>query len=266
MTSVGPAQPYPGRIQLLRDGPLARLVLDNPGARNALSAAMYEELHDACRLLAGDPSVRLVVIQGQGEAFAAGTDIADLLAVRTGADGVAYEGMITRVLNAVRALDVPVVGLVDGPAVGGGLAILACCDLVYATPEARFGAPVARTLGNCVSPGTTARLRAALGRALTTELLITGRLISAEEAHAAGFVRAVVSAAGFDGLVHDLVHQMSRCAPLSVAAAKEFGRRLDDHDGDVEHDDVFARVYGSSDFGEGVAAFLAHRPPTWSGS
>ena len=113
-----------------------------------------------------------------------------------GPRGTADEGMITRVLNAVRALDVPVVGLVDGPAVGGGLAILACCDLVYATPEARFGAPVARTIGNCVSPGTTARLRAALGRALTTELLLTGRLISAEEAHAAGFVRAVVPAEG----------------------------------------------------------------------
>ena len=266
MTTVAPAPQYAGRIRLLRDGPLACLVLDNPGARNALTAAMYEELHDACCGLAADPSVRLVVVRGQGEAFAAGTDIADLLAVRTGADGVAYEGMITRVLNAVRALDVPVVGLVDGPAVGGGLAILACCDLVYATPQARFGAPVARTLGNCVSPGTTARLRAALGRALATELLLTGRLISAEEAHAAGFIRAVVSATEFDGLVQDLVHQVSRCAPLSVAAAKEFGRRLDDRAGGVEHDDVFARVYGSSDFREGVAAFMAHRPPAWSGS
>ena len=265
MTTAAPPH-EPGRIRLVRDGPMACLVLDNPGARNALTAAMYQQLHDACCSLATDPSVRLVVVQGEGEAFAAGTDIADLVAVRTGADGVAYEGMITRVLNAVRALDVPVVGLVDGPAVGGGLAILACCDLVYATPQARFGAPVARTLGNCVSPGTTARLWAALGRALTTELLLTGRLISAEEAHVAGFLRAVVSATEFDGLVSDLVHSVSRCAPLSVAAAKEFGRRLDDRTGGVEHDDVFARVYGSSDFHEGVAAFLAHRPPTWSGS
>ena len=139
----------PGRIRLLRDGPLACLVLDNPGARNALTTAMYEELPDACCGLAADPSVRLVVIRGQGKAFAAGTDIADLLAVRTGADGVAYEGMITRVLNAVRALDVPVVGLVDGPAVGGGLAILACCDLVYATPRGAVrstGGPDARQL------------------------------------------------------------------------------------------------------------------------
>ena len=266
MTTVAPARQQPGRVRLLRDGPLAYLVLDNPGARNALTVAMYQELHDACSLLASDPSLRLVVVRGEGEAFAAGTDIADLVGVRTGADGVAYEAMITRVLNAVRVLAMPVVGLVDGPAVGGGLAILSCCDLVYATPRARFGAPVARTLGNCVSPATTARLRAGLGRALTNELLLTGRLIGAEEAHAAGFVRAVVPAVEFDRLVQELVHQVSACAPLAVAAAKEFGRRLDDQASAVEHDDVFANVYGSSDFHEGVAAFMARRPPVWSGS
>ena len=82
-----------GRLRLLRDGPVARLVLDNPGARNALTAAMYVQLHDACRDLATDASVRLLVVQGKGDAFAAGTDIGDLLAVRTGADGVAYEGI-----------------------------------------------------------------------------------------------------------------------------------------------------------------------------
>jgi hypothetical protein len=84
--------------------------------------------------------------------------------------------------------------------VGGGLAIVACCDLVYATPDARFGAPVARTLGNCVSPATTARLRAGLGRALTTELLLTGRLATAKEALAAGLVRAIVEPADLDGV------------------------------------------------------------------
>ncbi|NAZ84997.1 enoyl-CoA hydratase, partial [Kineococcus sp. T90] len=250
---------------MVREGALVRLVLDNPAARNALTAGMYEQLRAACAQLADDPGVRLVVLRGQGGAFAAGTDVADLLDVRTGEDGVRYEEGITRVLDAVRALPVPVVGLVDGPAVGGGLALLACCDLVYATPQARFGAPVARTLGNCVSPGTTARLRAALGRALTAELLLTGRLADAEEARAAGFVRAVVPAEGFDGLVADLLRRVSRCAPLSVAAAKEFGRRLDERGAAAEHDDVYARVYGSEDFREGVRAFLDHRPPRWQG-
>jgi enoyl-CoA hydratase len=265
VTTPTSARESDGQTRLLRDGPVARLVLDNPGARNALTVAMYEQLHDACRDLAADASARLVVVQGKGDAFAAGTDVRDLLAVRTGADGVAYEGMITRVLDAVRALNVPVIGLVDGPAVGGGLAILACCDLVYATPRSRFGAPVARTLGNCVSPGTTARLRSALGRALSTELLLTGRLIDAAEAHAAGFVRTIIPAAKFDDLVEDLLAQVSRCAPLSLAAAKEFGRRLDERMARIEHDDVYTQVYGSTDFREGVTAFLAHRSPIWTG-
>ena len=157
-----------GTVRLTRAGGLATVVLDNPGVRNALTTAMYDRLRDICLELAGDRSLRLVVLRGAGGAFAAGTDVADLVAIRTGADGVAYEGEITNVLDAVRALPVPVVALVEGPAVGGGLAIVGCCDLVYATPDARFGAPVARTLGNCVSPATTARMRAVLGRPLAT--------------------------------------------------------------------------------------------------
>jgi enoyl-CoA hydratase/carnithine racemase len=255
-----------GRVHVVREGALARVTLDNPGVRNALTTAMYDQLRAICLDLAEDRGLRMVVVRGAGGAFAAGTDVADLEAIRGGADGVAYEGGITRVLDAVRALPVPVVALVEGPAVGGGLAIVACCDLVYATADARFGAPVARTLGNCVSPATTARMRAAMGRALATELLLTGRLATAEEALAAGFLRAIVEAADLDEVVADLLARVSRCAPLSLAAAKEFGRRLDDQAGAVEHDDVYARVYGSADFAEGVRAFLQHRPPEWRGA
>ena len=268
MTSVAPPAPgagRAGRVQLAREGALARLVLDNPGVRNALTTAMYEQLRDVCLELAADPGLRMVVVRGAGGAFAAGTDVADLTAIRDGAYGIAYEGEITRVLDALRSLPVPVVALVEGPAVGGGLAIVACCDLVYATPDARFGAPVARTLGNCVSPATTARMRAAMGRALATELLLTGRLATAEEALTAGFVRAIVEPAELDRVVADLLERAQRCAPLSVAAAKELGRRLDDRAAAVEHDDVYARVYGSADFAEGVAAFLERRPAQWRG-
>ena len=137
---------------------------------------------------------------------------------------------------------------------------------MYATPDARFGAPVARTLGNCVSPATTARMRAAMGRALATELLLTGRLATAEEARARRTGPRDRRARGdLDEVVADLLVRVSRCAPLSVAAAKELGRRLDDQAGAVDHDDVYARVYGSADFAEGVRAFLEHRPPQWRG-
>ncbi|WP_298806545.1 enoyl-CoA hydratase [uncultured Pseudokineococcus sp.] len=259
------AAPRPGRTRLEREGVLARVVLDNPRARNALTTAMYEELATACEEVAADPSVRLVSITGAGEAFAAGTDVADLVAVRSGDDGVAYEREITRVLSAVRALDVPVLALVDGPAVGGGLAVVACCDLVYATPSARFGAPVARTLGNCVSPGTTSRLRASLGRAMTTELLLTGRLASAEEARAAGLVTGVVERAELAGVEQQVLERVQQCSPVSIAAAKELGRRLDDRAAAVEHDDVYRTVYGSEDFAEGVSAFLDRRRPVFPG-
>ena len=268
MTGVAAAARAPdrrGRVHCVRDGALATVVLDNPGARNALTTGMYDQLRDFCLELAADRSVRMVVVRGAGGVFAAGTDVADLVAIRNGADGVAYEGQITRVLDAVRALPVPVVALVEGPAVGGGLAIVACCDLVYATPDARFGAPVARTLGNCVSPATTARMRAGLGRALATELLLTGRLATAEEALSAGLVRAIVQPRDLEAVATDLLVRVSHCAPLSVAAAKELGRRLDDQAAEVEHDDVYAQVYGSADFEEGVRAFLEHRPPEWRG-
>ncbi len=268
MTGVASTLPGAGRagqVHLTREGALARVVLDNPGARNALTSVMYDQLRDICLELAADSSLRMVVVRGAGGVFAAGTDVADLVAIRAGADGVAYEGEITRVLDAVRGLPVAVVALVEGPAVGGGLAIVACCDLVYATPDARFGAPVARTLGNCVSPATTARIRAAMGRALATELLLTGRLATAEEARSAGLVRAIVEREALDEVVSDLLLRVSACAPLSVAAGKELGRRLDDLAGAVDHDDVYARVYGSADFAEGVRAFLEHRPPQWRG-
>jgi enoyl-CoA hydratase len=254
-----------GEVHLTREGALATVVLDNPGARNALTTAMYDRLRNTCLELTSDRTLRLVVLRGAGGAFAAGTDVADLVAIRSGADGVAYEGEITRVLDAVRGLPVPVVALVEGPAVGGGLAIVACCDLVYATPDARFGVPVARTLGNCVSPATTSRIRAAMGRALATELLLTGRLATAQEALSAGLVRAIVEPGELDDVVADLLARVTRCAPLSLAAAKELGRRLDDRAGAVEDADVYERVYGSADFAEGVRAFLEGRPPQWRG-
>lgn len=255
----------PGRTVLVRSGALARITFDNPAARNALTAAMYEQLRVHCTRLRADPALRLVVLRGAGDAFSAGTDAADLATIGDGAAGVGYEQHITAVLDAVRALDVLVVALVDGPAVGGGLAVAACCDLVYATPRARFGAPVARTLGNCVSPATIARMRATLGRALATELLLTGRLLDAAEALTAGLVRAVVDADALDDLERDLLDRVARCAPLSVAASKQLGRRLDDAAAAVEHDDVYARVYGSADFRAGVDAFRQHRTPTWTG-
>jgi enoyl-CoA hydratase/carnithine racemase len=155
--------------------------------------------------------------------------------------------------------------VVTGPAVGAGLAIAATCDVVAATPDARFGVPVARTLGNCVPAAVVARLQHRLGASRAMAMLLTGRLLGADEARASGFVHTVVSPEALDETVAALVARLAGNAPLSMAAMKEMDRRLNAAALTVQADDLLDRCYGSADFREGVTAFLEHRAPTWSG-
>ena len=254
-----------GEVRLEVDGTLARITLSNPRMRNALTTAMYDQLEAAALRLADEPSVRLVVIQGDSGTFAAGTDIKDLVAVADGPAGVAYEARITEVLDAVRALRMPVMAVVEGHAVGGGLALLLCCDLVYCTPDAIFGSPVARTIGNCISPATIARLRHTVGRQLANELLLLGRMVRADAAAQAGLVRAVIEPEEIDATVNSVLSAVLDCAPLSLAAFKEVNERLDAARARVDADDVYETVYGCADFHGGVESFLAKRPPRWTG-
>ncbi|NLU73675.1 enoyl-CoA hydratase [Streptomyces sp. HNM0575] len=179
-------------------GSAARITLSNPGRRNALTLDMYDQLHQACEEIDAAPRVRVAVLRGAGgRAFAAGTDIREFRGF-TGADGVAYERRVGRAVERLAALRMPVIAAVEGPAVGGGFALTACCDIVVCTPDAVFGAPVARTLGNCLAPAVVARLYACLGRARTLRALLTAELIGAREAHAAGFV-AEIAEGGTEG-------------------------------------------------------------------
>jgi enoyl-CoA hydratase len=253
-----------GQVRVDRDGPVAWLTLSNPGKRNALTWQMYDQLESACAAL--DPDVRVVVLRGEGgQAFAAGTDIRQFTEFRTGDDGVAYERRIGRVLDTLMAVRVPVVAVVEGPAVGAGLVLAACCDIVVATPDAVFGAPIAHTLGNCLHPAVLARLQARLGAARTMAALFTATLLTAAEAAAAGFVAQVVDRADLDATVSTLVERIARGAPLTLAALKEVDRRLQAAVARVDADDVLRGCYGSADFREGVRAFLEHRRPGWEG-
>lgn len=253
-------------VRLEREGPLARIVLSHPARRNALTWAMYDQLAAACERLAADESVRVVVLRGDGgQAFAAGTDIRVFTDFTGPEDGVAYEHRIAAVHRTLLELPVPVIAVVEGPAVGGGLTLATLCDLVYCTPDAVFGAPIARTVGHCEAPDTMARMMAGFGRRLAMEMLLTGRLAGAEEAYRAGFVTEVVPRERLDARVAEVVERVLGCAPLSLAAFKELARRIDRALGEVDADDVYRRVYASADFREGVAAFLAKRRPQWSG-
>jgi enoyl-CoA hydratase len=218
-----------------------------------------------CEQLRKDESVRAVIFRGAGgKAFVAGTDIAQFLEFRDGADGVAYEKRIDVCIGMLEALPMPTIALIEGWCVGGGLAIATTCDFRIATPESKLGVPIAKTLGNCLSMANMARLTSAFGTQRLKRMLLLAELMTAEEALAAGFLHAVAQPDQLQSQGIALAKQLVALAPVTQAVTKEGLRRLELHhlpDGE----DLIRRTYGSRDFKEGVEAFTAKRPPVWSG-
>jgi enoyl-CoA hydratase/carnithine racemase len=245
----------------VRDG-IGWVTLNRPEARNALTFAMYERLAE----IAADPGgARALVIRGAGErAFAAGTDISQFRDFRTAEDGVAYEAMLDRVLGALERCAVPVIAAVSGACTGGGAGIAAACDLRIAAVGARFGFPIARTLGNCLSIANVVRLAALIGSARVTEMIFTARLLGAEEALAVGLVTEVLpDFAALMERAEALARLVAGNAPLTLRATKEALRRL--REALPEDGDLVRMCYGSADFREGMEAFLGKRAPVWKG-
>jgi enoyl-CoA hydratase/carnithine racemase len=246
------------------DGAIARITFDRPAARNAMTWHMYEQLAEACAKVAQDADVRVAVFRGAGgKAFVAGTDIAQFQTF-TADDGVRYEATMEGFLDALEKLRVPTLAVVEGWAIGGGLAIAACCDFRIATPGARFGVPIARTLGNCLSMANYARIVASVGVANAKRLLVLGETITAEEARGSGFVLDVVEPGAVDARVTELCERLARNAPVTMRVSKEAIRRLL-HAGLPGDEDLIRAAYGSEDFGEGVRAFVGKREPKWTG-
>jgi enoyl-CoA hydratase/carnithine racemase len=249
-----------------QDGPVLQVTFNRPDAHNALTFAMYEGVHDACEKADADPDVRVLVLRGAGgKAFVSGTDISQFVGF-DGAAGVEYEERMTRVLRRLEDTAVPTVAGVDGYCVGGGLALAAACDLRIATAASRFGVPIARTLGNCLSVDTIALLVANLGRSRALDMLLRARLLDAAEAYAAGFVTQLVDdAAALDATLAETAGTLASHAPLSMWATKQALARLR-RAGLPDGDDLVARVYGSADFASAVAAFARKDRATWTGA
>lgn len=250
-----------GHVRLTRQGAVAHLLFDRPQARNAMTWRMYEELAQACEALSRDRDVRVAVLRGAGgKAFIAGTDIEQFRAFTSGEDGIAYEEQVERFVSTLERLPIPTVAVVEGWAVGGGMALANACDFRIATPGSRFGVPIARTLGNCLSVANVRRLAATLGVSLVKRMLIAAETIPAEDLPH-GYV-SVVEAGLIDTHVDEFCQRLASQAPLTMRATKEMLRRLGNEMA-ADGTDLVCEVYGSADFREGVDAFLTKRTPRW---
>jgi len=251
------------------DGPIATLTFNRPEARNAMTWEMYEALVAACERVDQDEAIRVLVFRGAGgKAFVAGTDIAQFQNFRNREDGLKYEERLDHVLDRLERVTKPTIAQVEGVAAGGGCAIALTCDLRVATPEATFGIPIARTLGNCLSGASYSRLLDVMGPGAVKDILFTGRLIPAAEAHALGIVNRLVPAGEIEQTVRALAVEIAANAPLTLRATKEMIRRVlaKRRLAAGADADMVELCYTSNDFREGVTAFLAKRKPNWSGN
>ena len=238
-----------------RRGPALWVTFNRPEAHNAMTFAMYEDLFAACEAADADDDVRVLVLRGAGEkAFVAGTDIRQFADFdESGADALAYEATIDRIVGRLETVRKPTVALVDGFAMGSGLALSAACDLRICTPAARFGLPIARTVGNCLSMENYARLAALLGPARLKDIVFTARTIEPDEALATGLATEVVDDA--EARVEELCELLASHAPVTLYATKEALRRIRTAT-TPDGEDLIREAYGSEGFRRNVQAFL----------
>jgi len=250
-----------------RDGPIASITLNRPDKRNALTFKMYAGLSEYCRSADGENDLKVIIVRGAGDkAFAAGTDISLFREFQGAEDGLAYEKKIDGVLSDIEACPKPIIAAITGACTGGGAAIAGLCDIRLATRDMRFGFPIARTLGNCLSIASLQRMSALIGVARMKDLIMTSRLIEADEALNIGLVSELFDDA--DALfarANELAAQIATFAPLTLRVTKEMFARMSAAGPEIEDDDLIAMCYASEDFHEGLEAFLGKRKANWSG-
>jgi enoyl-CoA hydratase len=256
-----------GRLRIERDAVLGRLVLDNPARRNAIGAQMWRAIPQAIAEFNADHAIRVIVIRGEGtQAFAAGADISEFESNRSSEEQVEqYEAATMAAHQAIETSPKPVIALIHGFCVGGGLALALSCDLRYADASSRFAIPAAR-LGLGYGVHGTGRLMATVGHAHAREIMYSARRYDAKEALAMGLVNRVVADAELDGYVHKAALELAANAPLTIAASKALINALAEPTGEfVEAEAAVARCMKSEDYVEGRRAFMEKRNPAFKG-
>ncbi len=247
-------------------GPVAWVTFNRPEARNAMTFAMYDALVRVCAHVTATPDIRVLVLTGAGKkAFVAGTDISQFTSFKDAQDALDYEARIGAVITALETLERPTIAAIRGFVVGGGAALAMVCDIRIATPDSRFGFPIARTLGNALGMGAYARLIDLIGPARTKEMIFRARLMDAHEAHTVGLFSELVEPESLHQHVQEVAEQIAGNAPLTIQITKESVARILAHRRPPHSSDLIVKAYTSDDFHEGVSAFLEKRKPNWQG-
>ncbi len=253
-------------ILCTRDGEIATVTLCNPDKLNALNAAMWQRLQAVMHALGDDASLRCVIIRGEGTTFAAGGDLEEFRTARATVDrALAYHEAVGAALAAIATCRVPTVAAILGACIGGGLEIACACDLRIAGSGTQFGAPVMK-LGFPMYPGELQGLLALAGPAVTREIMLEGRLLTAAEALAKGLLTRVVDDEQVLTEARATATRIAAGAPLAARAHKQWiARLLTGQPLTMEEKRAAFAFLDTADYHEGLDAFLEKRPPQFRG-
>lgn len=255
-------------VLIERQDALAIVTLSNPGKMNALTLSMWQDLHDVMLDLSADDSLRCVILRGAGEqAFAAGADVGEFPSVRANATQAhAYAEVTSKAMRAVAECPHPVVAMIHGVCVGGGLEIAALCDLRICGASSRFGAPVGK-LGLVMSYDEMAGLVALAGRSTTLEILLEGRILDAADAYVKNLVTRVVADDAVEAQTLATARRISTGAPLVARWHRQAARQLEAKIApSVEQIQASYFCYDTEDFQIGLSAFIEKARPQFKGN